>query len=567
MAEMEPSRPQLETVTADLRRYLFVLRRRGPIVFAATAATVVVALLFSFRQEPVYQASVQLLLRSTPSENIVANQAAANSQRQLTNEVAVVESDVVRKAVEEAMNGQIDKDAVSAAVAAEGSDLIELSVKGRTPADAANLANTYARTYVDWRRQQRVDDLLATGERIEAKIEGLRERLNEASAPLNDLDSRLAGVQDQEERTALIEQRAALADQLEPQLAPLEDRLEFYRGQLDELQLTADLAESGGLQVLSEAFPPPEPASPRPERDGLVAVAVGLMLGMALAFTVEFLDDSIKDRADLERASGGLPVLAMIPKTRRRQREILFPVDEPNSNVAEAYRALRTALNFVSAERPVRVVQVTSARAGEGKTTMVANLAISLAQAGQRVVAVCCDLRHPRLHEFFGVDNKVGLSSALIGDCSTDDLLQEVGQNDKMYFLASGLTPPNPSELLGTRRTDRLIEAVAAQADLVVLDCPPALPVTDALVVSRLADATLVVAAANRTSKRQLNRAVDLLRQSGAPVVGTVLMEVTGEERYGYDQGYWSKTSRNGRGARPPRRDPAEPNLRTEPSR
>lgn len=561
---MEPSRHQPETGTADLRRYLSVLRRRGLIILATTAATVVVALMLSIRQDPVYRASVQLLLRPTPSEDIVANQAASNSPRDLTNEIAVVESDVVRKVVEEATNRLIPRNAVSAGVAAEGSDVIDLSATAGNPMDAAELANGYARTYVEWRAQQRTDDLLATAERIQEEIEGLRATLSRTSLPLNDLDNRLSTVQDPQERAALIEQRAALANQLEPQIAPLESRLDFYRGQLDQLQLTADLAQSGGLEVLSEAVPPREPASPQPERDGLVALAVGLMLGLVLAFTVEFLDDSIKDRSDLERASGGLPVLATIPKTRRRQRETLFPVEEPSSNVAEAYRALRTSLNFLSAERPVRVVQVTSARAGEGKTTMVANLTISLAQQGQRVVAVCCDLRHPRLHEFFGVDNEIGLTSALVSDCSATDALQKVGVNNKIHVLVSGLTPPNPAELLGTRRSEEVIEEVASQVDLVVLDCPPVLPVTDALVVSRLADATLVVAAANRTSRRQLHRTVEQLRQAGAPVVGTVLMEVTGEERYGYDQGYWRKASRNGRGVRARRTAPVEPDLQSQ---
>ena len=560
---MEPPRHQLDMATADLRRYLSVLRRRALIICAATAATVAVALALSLSQDPVYRASVELLLRSTPSENIVGNQAAANSQRELTNEVAVVESDVVRKAVEEAADVPIREDAVSASVGAEGSDVIILSVTAETPVDAADLANTYARTYVEWRGRQRAEDLLATARRVQETIEIVRATLDEVSAPLNDLDSQLSNVLGQEERAALIEQRAALAEQLEPQMAPLEDRLDFYRSQLDQLQLTADLAESGGLEVLSEAAPPEDPASPQPRRDGLVALAVGLMLGLALAFAIEFIDDSIRDRGDLERASGGLPVLATIPKTRRRQRETLFPVEEPSSNVAEAYRALRTSLGFLSAERPVRVIQVTSARAGEGKTTMVANLAISLAQGGLRVVAVCCDLRHPRLHHFFGADNKIGLTSALVSHCSADDLLQSVGLNENIHLVASGETPPNPSELLGTRRIEQIIEAVASQADLVILDCPPALPVTDALVVSRMADATLVVAAANRTSKRQLHRTVELLRQSGAPVAGTVLMEVTGEERYGYDQGYWRKSSRNGRTKRV-MPQPVEPHVQSE---
>ena len=537
-----------EVATADLHRYLSVLRRRRSVILATTAAVVVVAVGLSFRQPDVYRASVQLLLRSTASENLVGNRTAPDSQRQLTNEIGVIESDVVRMAVETDTGRRIPKDAVSARVATEGSDIIRLTAESGTAAGAAELANAYARTYVEWRRQQRVDDLLAAGGEIQARIDGLQASLDQASAPLKDLDRRLSTENLVDARRALIEERAALADQLDPQLGRLEEQLAFHQRQLDELQLTAKLAESGGLQVMSQAAPPERASSPRPERAGLVALAVGVMLGLALALVFEFFDDSIKDRGDLELASGGLPVLAAIPKVRRGQREVLFPVEEPHSNVAEAYRLLRTSLSFFSSEGPIRIVQVTGAGAGEGKTTTAANLAVALAQAGQRVVAVSCDLRRPRLHEFFDAPNDSGLTSALAGHTSVSQLLQKVAADDGLRLLASGPTPPNPSELLGSRRAEQAIEAVADLADVVVVDCPPVLPVTDALLVSQLVDATLFVAAANLTSKRQVRRAVGLLRQSGAPIVGTVLTEVTGEDAYGYEAGYWSERPKGKRG-------------------
>ena len=552
--------------TADLRRYLSVLRRRRLIILATTVAAVVVALVLSFRQEAVYQASVQLLLGSTPSETVVANQAAPDSQRQLTNEIAVIESDVVRRAAEEATNRRIQKEAVSASVATQGSDVIRLSARADGPQEAADLANAYARTYVDWRRQQRVDDLLATGGEIQSRIEGLRANLDEVSAPLTDLDRRLATVEAASERAALIGQRAALADQLDSQRAPLEERLEFYRSQLDELQLSAKLAEGGGLRVLSQAEPPERAASPRPERDALVALAVGLMLGIALSFIFEFLDDSIKDRADLEEASGGLPVLAAIPKLPRAQRDVLISAEEPTSIAAEAYRALRTSLGFLGAERQFKIVQVTSAAPDEGKTTTVANLAVSLAMAGQRTVAVCCDLRQPRLHELLGGSNDVGLTTAMLGDAPALEVFQTVRHD--LALVASGAIPPNPSELLGTRRAEQVVQAAAAVSDMVLLDCPPVLPVTDALVVSRMADATILVAAANRTSKRQLRRALELLNRAGAPVMGTVLTEVTGEDGHHYRGSYATAPPRTtgGRG-RNRRSSSPESTLRPAPSR
>ncbi|MFN2502612.1 MAG: CpsD/CapB family tyrosine-protein kinase, partial [Pyrinomonadaceae bacterium] len=239
---------------------------------------------------------------------------------------------------------------------------------------------------------------------------------------------------------------------------------------------------------------------------------------------------------------------------------ILFPLEEPSSKVSEAYRALRTSLSFLSAERPVRIVQITSATTGEGKTTVVANLVVALAHAGQRVAAVSCDLRRPWLHQFFLATNEVGLSSALAGQLAATDVLQPVAADGRISLLASGPIPPNPAELLGTRRAEQAIQAIASLVDVVVLDCPPVLPVTDALV---LADATILVAATGVSSKRQVRRAVDVLHQAGAPIVGTVLMDVTGEDTYHYEESYEPPRPRRREGRRQAARaSSSEPDLR-----
>jgi capsular exopolysaccharide synthesis family protein len=236
-----------------------------------------------------------------------------------------------------------------------------------------------------------------------------------------------------------------------------------------------------------------------------------------------------------------VPTVGLIPAVpgwKDRDKPRVVSVVDPNSPTAEAYRALRTSLLFLALDRPVRVLQITSPSASEGKTTTLANLGVSMASAGSRVVISCSDLRRPRIHDFFGLTNDVGLTSVLLGEVALKDALQPVPGIDGLSILASGPLPPNPSELLSSARVAEVFASLQEDFDLVLLDSPPVLPVTDAAVLSRQADALLLVATAGGTTRREFSRAVELLRQVDAPLIGSVLNGVTGEGGYGYAYGY-----------------------------
>ena len=162
------------------------------------------------------------------------------------------------------------------------------------------------------------------------------------------------------------------------------------------------------------------------------------------------------------------------------------------------------------------MLTVTSSRSGEGKTTTTANLAVVLAQAGQRVLAIDCDLRKPRLHRFFGLDNDRGFTTALV-EGSMQDALHELPAYGRLAVMPSGVVPPDPAELLASSRTDALFEKLLPHFDVIVVDSPPVLPVTDALVLSRMADAVLLVTSARKTSKRDVHRSVELLGPGRGP--------------------------------------------------
>jgi non-specific protein-tyrosine kinase len=280
------------------------------------------------------------------------------------------------------------------------------------------------------------------------------------------------------------------------------------------------------------------PSSPKPIQNGLIALGIGLILGGGLVFLRAYLDRSIRATADLERAAPDLPVLGVIPslqdwKAKSRPR-VVSVQHQPTSPAAEAYRSLRTSIQFLNVERPVSRLQITSSSAGEGKSTTVANLGVAMSRAGQHVVIVSCDLRRPRIHEFFGVSNAVGLTSVILGDVSLSDAMQPVQNEEGLTVLASGPKPPNPSELLNSSHTRVLLDSVAASADVMLLDCSPVMPVTDAVLLSSAVDATVVVVGAGQTASKDLTRCLKTLRQVNAPLVGTVLNQLKAKEDYGY---------------------------------
>ena len=181
---------------------------------------------------------------------------------------------------------------------------------------------------------------------------------------------------------------------------------------------------------------------------------------------------------------------------------------------------------------------------GEGKTTAVANLAVSFARAGQRVIVISCDLRRPRIHEFFGLRSETGLTSVLIGQAPLSDAILAVEGEPRLRVIPSGPVPPNPAEILSLKRVEDVVEVLGKNGDIVLLDCPPVLPVTDALLLSRLVDGILVVASAKSTSRRDLHRSIELLHQVQAPVLGTILnrVPVDGSYAYGYGgYGYYDR--------------------------
>ena len=205
----------------------------------------------------------------------------------------------------------------------------------------------------------------------------------------------------------------------------------------------------------------------------------------------------------------------------------LITLTDPRSAVAEAYRSLRTNLAFALPDATVKTMVVTSPSAEEDRSSALANLAVVSAQGGSHVIAVDCDLRRPSLHELFGLKNESGVTTALVDDEALAHVPLQATSVPGLEVLTSGPLPPNPAELLGSRRMRRLIEQLAGSGDLVLFDVPPLVPVTDGAVMAPLVDGVLLVLVAGRSRRDQAARASEILDKVGATLLGTVLTEVT----------------------------------------
>ncbi|HEX5204943.1 polysaccharide biosynthesis tyrosine autokinase [Paractinoplanes rhizophilus] len=270
----------------------------------------------------------------------------------------------------------------------------------------------------------------------------------------------------------------------------------------------------------------PRPVSPRPMHNNALAVAMGLLLGAAAGVIREVSDRSIRD-ADALPGLTGVPVLALIPddpKARRRKGPF---VSESGSPRAEALRQLRTNIQYSG--RPAKILAVTSAMPGEGRSSAACGLAILFAEAGQRVLIVDASLRRPRLAAFLGRDGAPGLATVLVGAATLDQVLQPWGTG--LWLLAGGHRPPNPSELLDSPKMAELIDELRGRFDKIILDSPPLLPVTDGAVVAARADGAILLVRARRTTPAQVTAAMRALAAVDAKVLGTVFTMVAGPRR------------------------------------
>jgi capsular exopolysaccharide synthesis family protein len=491
------------------RDYASLVVRRKWIVVLPIMLAVLVTVVLTTLQTPIYSTSSEVLVQPRGQDGLFESQVVNLNERAIQTEIQVIEGAAVRARVQE--NLALDSAPPPADASAVGqTDVISITVRDANAANARTLANAYAQAYIEVRREQSVNALLDASVEVQAAIDNLQVQID----GLADDDPR---------RTALINQ------------------LGNFNATLDELRVDAAL-RTGGAAIIKPAPLPTSPVEPTPARTAVLAAVVGLLIGLGAAFLVDYLDDKIRTETDLEVATGR-PVLAVVPVDPPPDNRPIA-VSEPTHDAVEAYRGLRTNLQFLGLDRPIKVVQLTSSFAGEGKTTTSANLAVVLAQAGHRVAIVDSDLRRPRLHEVFGTPQTPGFTDLLLGMQAKDIVNHvDVGGGNRLSVYTSGTNPSNPSEMLSGRRTRQLFAEMGGHYDYVIVDSAPVLPVSDSVALAASVDGVLVVAHAGRVTDDNVAETVERLDRVGAPLLGMVLNQATRSGPSDYYYGGYARLS------------------------
>lgn len=508
----------------ELKQYFEVIKKWLWLIVASVLIATLSSYLGTSQMPRIYQATTTVMVGQ------VLEQSNPNSQDLwLSQQLAQTYADMVRR-----------RPVLEGVAEALGLDYVPWDVSARQVPGTQLLEIVVQDTYPE--RAQAIADEIAHQLILQSPTEAREEQERRAfvQAQLEDLEFRIQETQDEidEEQTRLESANSARAiQQSQANIAALQVKLSNYQSTYASLLQTVQ----GGVNYISVIEPatmPTVPISPRVGATVMLAAAIGLILAVGGAFLIEYLDDTIKTPDDVTRTSD-LPILAGIARVEgKTYPEKLIAAHHPLSPIVEAYRTLRTNLQFSSVDKPAHTLIVTSPAPSEGKSVTLANLAVVMAQSGLRVVAVDADLRRPSLHKIFGLPNSHGLSDAILQSNPPVSEHLQATEVENLWVLASGPLPPNPAELLGSERMGAIIEELRGQMDRVLFDSPPTLVVTDAVILGTRVDGVLLVNDAGRTRRNEARHAAEKFRRVQANLLGVVLNRLSGR-RNGYYHYYY----------------------------
>jgi non-specific protein-tyrosine kinase len=527
----------------QLRRYIALVWRWLWLILLGTCVAAGSAYYFSSRTIPVYSASTLLLI--SPSKAVVMDAAVLpNSDRLAATYAEILRRYPVLEEVISRLGLPTTVGELAAAVSVAplpNTQLIQLSVEDTNPVRAAQTANEIPKVFIqqnyDLQTRRFADSKAALQRQIDntqADITQLQDLIRAGSAATNPDQNEL--------------------DRLRRDLQVLQSGYTSLTGSFEGIRLE-EAKQLDTLLVTEEARPPSRPIRPKTLQDTLLAAVVGALLALGIIYLIEYLDDVLKDPDDV-KAALGLVTLGAVPVIGETDSESeLIMLAGGQSASTEAYRVLRTNLQFVAVGRPLHMLLVTSALPTEGKSVTSANLAVALAQSGRRVILVDCDLHRPRQHKLLELRNNIGLTMALLDDQADLTALLQETPVPGLRVLTSGPLPPNPAEILGSDRMHTVLAALAGQAEILVLDSPPILAVADSAILASQVDGVLLVLDASSTRREPARRGLASLQHVQARVVGVVLNRVPTRRAgyyYYYSYGHYyraadSASRRNGR--------------------
>jgi capsular exopolysaccharide synthesis family protein len=564
----------------EIKYYLSLLRRWAWLLILGLALGAAGGYLGSIFQTPIYQAATRILVLRASQQDKNADTYLSDQQLVQTF-IQLLSTRPVLEGAADLLGYEVD---LSQLTVAQIRDMqaIQVTVEDESPQHATEIANTLVKVLIDQNETIQTGRYVLTEQNIQEQITQVEAQIAQLNGEIENVSSETVIEQQKQveaqiasmqmevaqlqgeiqqltpaetyDQQVLVAEKQARLDQIQTvltlsqqiytdlvvlgkpadtsggtgQLSQLQTTLQLYQeiyiNLLDNLETIrlARLQNTPNIVQIEAATVPTQPVRPIPLKTTGLAAVVGLFLAGGIAFLVEYLDDTVRTPEDVERILG-LPIIGHIGEINVRNEAVDGHVAKhPRSPVSEAFRSLRTNLEFANVDRPLNRILVASSGPNEGKTTVAANLAIIMAQGGRRVLLIDADLRRPRVHSIFGMSNRIGLSSLFRGNTTVRSVMQAVDGIDHLFVIPSGKLPPNPTELLASTRMDRILEEASHEVDVVVVDCPPAL-VADYQVLSTKMDGVILVV---RPGFTRADVAANMLEQLGrvnARIMGVVL--------------------------------------------
>lgn len=534
-----------------------VLRRWWWLMVPPVVLAVAAVVFLTNRAIPTYRAEAEVVIRTEETANLFPLSEATALLRSPSAEegfLASTEYETQAQVLAES-NDRVVIDVGNVTSRVEPS-FISFTATGSSPESVASTATAWAETYISLRHERDAEELSQTVATLTDTVELLNGERAEVLTALQPIDRLLATTNDATEVARLATQRVALLQSIDPQLAPVDSQLQMINEELAGLRLIQNFLSDETVSARMNRVPavPTSPVSPSLPRNLAFGLFGALLLGGVSVLVAEARDDRVRTTDQLSESSG-LSYLTTVPMNRRDNGKAILHDHGP---LAESFQRLASSIDFarVSGGRK-QVLMFTSARASESKTTTVARLGAVLARQGRRTVVIGADLRRPTLTERFDVAEGPGLGEYLCGLYSADNCVVAVDGTPELFLLRAGtvLDDRSPADLLRSPRMAELIEALREEYDHILIDCPPVLPVVDALEVAKLSDGIVLNAFASRTRMTHVEQALELIRRSAnVPVLGYVLTGVS--RRAGtYTDSYYAP-SRSPRGMQVPRSHP-----------
>ena len=503
----------------EIKDYTRIAWRWWWLIAAATALAAGLSFAVSARLPRVYSATAtvlvgQISLVANPKpEDFGTSQQLAQTYVQLVGRQPLLQAALSEIGMPGQWQGVANR--VSARVL-PGTQLIQISVTGADPELARRITDAVAHqlvllspSTVDKDEQQRRDF-------ANQQAFSLQNRIKEAEQEINRLNDRLGW-----------ETSARAVQDIQSQIAADQQKIAGWQTTYASLADSVKGSITNHLTLVEPAVPSPQPVSPNIPRNVLIAASIGLLLAIAGVLAIEYVDDTVRDAADVERMLKQ-PLLGVVTRMKVLEEGRLITLEAADSVESDTYRIIRAALRAAQLPKTGTALLVTSASPGEGKTTTACNLAVSLARSGKRVVLCDADLRLPSVHQRFGLDTGAGLADLLVdGAAPLESALAETSVQG-LGILRAGMATGNPSDLLSSDAMTRRLQEMKRQADIVLVDSPAALSVADASALATACDSALLVVRAGNTRVSLIQQAVDVLQSAGLDIVGVVLNRAKG---------------------------------------